>query len=396
MDKEKLNSKLKEMKKQAGINAQKTKENLGKVFDKENVKENLNKAKKGVEKAVDVTMNSSIIKRMNSGQKIAVLGISAFFLIVIIALVGRFIFSPEPSIWCVTTAPKLELAFNSSGEVAEVSYSEKQTIPKGATIARLNSKAYAADLESAGLNLTEANLRYLNMENRLTDQENTHAEIRIKAAKSANEAAIAAFELAGAYEELYREYLDKHMISEAQYDAILRDKVNADAVVQNTRKEIENAAQYHETVKKGYTEEEIAIAKGEAEEFSEQVAKAKEAFEGTSIIAPFSAYLNSINIKTGDIVNAKTPVCEVIDLNQIWLRGLVNKSRMESIKPGSAVTVAFRGVPNETFAGKIISVVTSKPTEQIDGEDMYELRIELDEKNDITPGMEAEAIVISN
>ena len=397
MDKEKLNSKLKEMKKQAGANAQKTKENLGKVFDKENVKENLNKAKKGVEKAVDVTMNSSIIKKMNSGQKIAVLGISLFILVVIIALIGRFIFSPEPSIWCVATAPKLELAFNSPGEVSEVLYSAKQTIPKGAIIAHLKNESYVADFDNAGLKSMEANLKFLNMENRLSDQENALAEIRIKAAQSANEEAVAAFELASTYEVLYREYFEKGMISEAQYSGSLIEKTNAEAKKQKSEKEIENAALYHETVKKGYTEEEIAAAKEEADELTEQVAKANEALEGTKIAAPFNAYLNSININAGDIINPSVPVCEVIDLSQIRLRGLVNKSMIESIKPGSAVSVEFREIPNETFSGKITSLVTSKPAEQKDGEDLYELGIELDKPGGrIMPGMEAVAIVVSN
>ena len=397
MDKEKLNSKLKEMKKQAGVNAQKTKENLGKVFDKENVKDNLNKAKKGVEKAVDVTMNSSIVKKMNSGQKIAVLGICIFILVVIIALIGRFIFSPEPSFWCVAAAPKLELAFHSGGEVEEVAFSAKQTVPRGVVIAHLANEAYSNNLKSAELELMEANLKSLNMENRLTDQENALAEIRIKAAKSANEAAIAAYELADAYEALYREYLENGMISEAIYNISLNDKAEAEAIMQSSEKDIEKAEQYHETVKKGYTEEEITAAKEENEILNEQVAKAKAALDGTSIIAPFTAYLNSISIKTGDIVEPKLPVCEVIDLSKLWLRGLVNKSLAESIKPGSAVTVEFREIPNETFSGKIISVATSKPAEQKDGEDLYELRIELDKPGGIVmPGMEAVAIVVSN
>jgi multidrug resistance efflux pump len=397
MDKEKLNSKLKEMKKQAGINAKKTKDNLGKVFDKENVKENLNKAKKGVEKAVGVTMNSSIIKKMKPEQKLAVLGISAFIVIVIIALIGRSIFSPEPSIWCVTVAPKEELVFHSAGEVAEVIYSEKQKISKGDTLARLDDTTYRADVESTGSKLMEANLKFLNMENRLADMENSFAEVKLKAAESALESAITAFELSQAYEEQYRTYFENRMISESQYYASIKDKANAEAAKDKAERDLENAKQNIEATKKGFTEEEIQLVKDEANELTEQVARAKEALEGTSIIAQFDAYINRIDIKAGDLVEPNKPVCEVIDLRKIWLRGLVNKSMAESIKLESGVNVEFREIPNETFAGKIKSVDTTKPVDQKDGEDLYELRIELDKLGgNVMPGMEAVAIVVSN
>ena len=395
MDKEQLNSKFKEIKKQAGSTAQKTKENLEKVFGKDNVKENLKKARSSVEKAVGATMNSSFVKKMSPGQKYAALGVCAFIVVVLIALIGRSLFfSPDPSIWCVAEAPKSELAFSSAGEVVEVSFVAKQVVSKGDIIARLRDEAYIADLENAESKSVEANLKFLRMENRLTDMESELAELRIKAAESANEAAITAFKLARAYEEQHRTYFENRMIIEAQYLSTLADVANAEAVMNKTENELLKAKQHLETVIIGHTPEEIANAKEEAEAAVEQVAKARAAIEGTLIVAPFGAYMNKISINVGDSVESGKPVCEVIDLSGIWLRGLAKKT--ESVKQGALVKVEFREIPRETFTGKIISI-TPEPVEQRNGEDMYELRIELDSSSDsILPEMEAVAIVISD
>ena len=337
VDKEKLNSKLKDMKKQAGANAQKTKENLGKVFDKENVKENINKAKKSVEKAVDVTMNSNIVKKMNPNQKLMALGVSVLIVIVIIALIGRFVLSPKASIWCVATAPKIELSFNSAGEVVEVAFQAKQVASKGATIARLKDEDLIAEFESVSSKFSDANMKYLNMENRLVEMENTLAEIKLNAAESASAAATAAFGLATAYEVQYRSYYEKRMISEAQYQSSIREKANAEAIMSKAEKDLEEAKQYLETAKQGHTPEEIAIAKEEATTLEAQVATAQAALEGALIVAPFDAYINSINIIAGAVIEPEKPVCEVVDMSNLWLRGLVDKSTADSVKPGAVI-----------------------------------------------------------
>ena len=395
MDKEQLNSKLKEVIKQAGASAQKTKESIGKAFKKDNVRINLLKAKAGVNKVVDVTANSNLIKKMSSEQKLAVLGISAFIVIVIIALIGRLIVSPETSIWCVVDAPKVELAFGSAGEVIDVVYAEKQSIASGNVIARLQNEAYIADFESANAKLLVANLKLLNMENRLTDMENALAESKLQAAESAYEAAKSAFELARAYERQYITHFERRDISEAQYLASIAEVANAETIMQRAENALESAKENLEASQRGFAPEEIAETKDEVEALTEQVERARTVLAGSSITAPFDAYINSLSINVGDVVVPGNPVCELIDLNKISLRGLVDKSTAGSIKLGVTVNIEFSEIPNETFTGKILSV-TSQPVEQKDGEDLYELRIEFDnpDKN-IMPNMEAVAIVVS-
>ena len=398
MDKEQLNSnnKFKEQAKQADVHTKKTKEKLIEACSKENVKENLKKAKSSINKAIDKTKNSSIIKRMTTGQKLTALGVAAVVLIAIIALIGRFMFSPDPSIWCVADAPKTELAFNSAGEVAEVAHSEKQVVSKGDTIARIKDDAYIADLERAEAKSKEANWNYFKMKNRLVDMENKIAESMLKAAESQNEAATAAFELAGAYEKQYRSYFENGEISKAHYDASVRDVTIAETELKRVQSELEKAKQYLETVIIGFTSDEIESAKQEADTAIEQAVNAKATFEGASITAPFNAYIKKINVNVGDMVETGKPVFEVIDLSKIWLRGYVNKAMAGSLKPGAVVNVEFAEIPNETFTGKI-TTIASQPEQTNKGKALYELRIDLDNPGSyILPDMEAIAIVVSN
>ena len=382
MDKEQLNAKIKE-----------TKENLGKAFSNQNVKENFKKVEGNVKKAVDEAVNSDLAKKMSSGQKYATLGITAFIFIVIIALISRFVFTPAPSIWCVADAPKSELEFNVPGNVAEVAYSEKQTVPKGNIIARLHDEAFTAELESAEVLLMEVNLKLLKMESYLSDIENALAESRLKIAENMNEAAIIAFDLAKEYEKQYRSFFENKMILEAHYLTSLKDVENAEAEMKRTENELEKAKQYFKTMNKGYTPEEITSTKQEAVEAAKRVVNARAMLTETSIIAPFDAYINKIKVKAGDSIEPGVPVCEVIDLSRVWLRGFVNRAMAESLSPGHVVNVEFDEIPKETFTGKIVSVA-SEP-EQIKGEDQYELRMELDNPGgNVLPEMKAIAIVV--
>ena len=396
MDKEQLNSKIKEIVKQDDVHAKKAKEKQNEVSIMEKVKENIKKAKNCINKAIDKTKNSSIVKKVTTGQKFAALGVAAVVLIVIIALIGRFIFSPCQSIWCVTDAPKTELAFNSAGEVAEVAYSEKQIVPNGDIIARIQDDALIAELESAASKSIEANWKYFKMENRLAEMENAIAESKLKTAENEKEAAATALELASAYEAQYRSFLINGEISQAQYSISLRDKTDAEAALDRTKDQLERVKQNLETVKNGHTPDEIENAKQEADIAAEQVAKAKVALDGASITAPFNAYINKINMNVGDKAEPGMPVCEVVDLSKTWLRGVANKAMVESLKPGSVVNVEFQEIPNEMFTGKIVSIA-SQPEQTEKGEDLYELRIELDNPGSyILPEMEAIAIVVSS
>ena len=396
MEKEQLNDKSKEAKKQTGNNAQKNKEKSGGVFSKEKINESFKKAKNGVEKAIDGIKNNSVVKKMTPREKYAALGIMAFIIIVIITLLGRSVITPEPSIWSVAEAPKSELAFNSAGKVAEIVYSVRQIVPKGGVIARLEHGIYTADFENAESRLMEANLKVLRMEPRFAEMENALAEARLRAAESANEAAIAAYELAREYERRYRSYFEDRRISEAHYAASLENVANAEIAVERTENELENAKQSLEAAQIRHTPEEIEAAKQEIEIAVEQVVKARAALEGALIVAPFDAYIHSINVNVGDSVELGQPVFEVIDLSKIWLRGLVNRTVAASLRPGIAVNVEFNEIPRETFTGRIVATA-SESTESREGEALYEVRIELDSHgNNIRPGMEAVAIVVSN
>ncbi|MCL2767696.1 MAG: efflux RND transporter periplasmic adaptor subunit [Synergistaceae bacterium] len=395
MDKENLDAKLKENNKQAGTKAQKTKEKLNEVFGKEKIKESLKKAKDGINKAVDNTKNSSIIKKMSSGQKIAALGVVAVIFITGIALLGRLMFTPDPTIWCTVDAPKSELTFSAAGIVADVVYSEKQVVPKGDTIARINDEAYVADFENATFKSMEANMKYLKMENRLADMENEFASLRLKSAESANEAAIVALEFAKAYEKQFHTFFENGEISETHFESIAKNRVNAETETKRAEIELENAKLFLEEVKKEHTPEEIENAKQEAKTAADQAAEAKKILDEATIIAPFDAYISKMMVKIGDNVEPGESACEVMDLSKNWLRGFVNKSLAESLKSGFVVTVEFQEIPGETFTGKIITIAYQS-NQSKEGEALYEIRIELDNpSNSIIPGMEAIAIVAS-
>ena len=353
MNKEQLNSKFKEIIKQDGISAKKINEKSG------------------------------MFKKMNPAQKMVTLGMAGVAFIVIIVLTSRLMHA-QASIRCVVEAPKLELAFNSAGKVAGVAYSEKQTVFIKDIIAWLENEAYIAELESAARKSLEADLELIKMEDRFADMRNALAEAELKAAESANKAAILAFALARENERQHHLYLRNKTISRAHYISSLADVSNAEVKIERTENELEKAKQRLEAVKKGYTPEETTSAKQEAEAAAEQVAKAKADLDGTVIEAPYYAYISRINVNAGDNVEPGDIACEILDLSKIWLRGLADKATAESLTPGTVVHVKFDKFPERAFTGRIVSIT-----------DEYDLRIELDNPSrDILPEMEAAAIVV--
>ena len=328
-------------------------------------------------------------------QKLMFGSVLTFVVVASVFIGSRAFFITGPTkISCVSDAPGIELMFNSSGEVVEVSYAEKQSVSEGDIIARIKNETHTKDYENAESMLMEANLNSLKLENSFALMETALAQLKINAAESANEAAIAALGLAKAYEEQYQSYLEKGLYSKTDTEANMVAIANAEEEIKKTEISLVNAKQNFEAIKERFAPEKIATAKKEVEVAAEKLVVAKTVIENDSVVAPFNAYINSLSIKIGDIIEPDSSVCEVLDLSKIWLYSLVDKYAVESIKPDLAVNVEFSNIENEFFSGKIVSVA-SEPLEQKDGRVLYEIRIELDKMDGrILPGMEATATIV--
>lgn len=343
------------------------------------IKENFDKAKAGIEKTVNKTLEHEVVKKMTTGQKLIALGVAAVLALLIVGGIGRLIFRPDASVWGVASAPVIQLSFKTEGVVAQVLFSEKQVVAKGDLIARIDDAGFIGAFENANHAAMEANLKLVRMEGPFKDQETAVAEAKLKAAESALEAANAEFELAKSYEEKYRSLAESGTVSDAHYEASLNAMNETEARAKERSAFVTAAKDELEVVKKGYSDEEISGARSDAEAATAKAVEAKAILDGSSIIAPFNAYIQKLDIKEGDKTVANEPVCELAELERIFIKATA-EPHVDGLVVGKEVHIEFTDFAGEIFMGKITSVSP--------------LEVELENPNEsVLPGMEAVLIV---
>lgn len=86
------------------------------------------------------------------------------------------------------------------------------------------------------------------------------------------------------------------------------------------------------------------------------VATAKENLDGTSIVAPITGTVMSIDTTVGDTVNSGTTVITVANLDQPYLEIYLDESDWANIQVGYETEVTFDILPDKTFSGKVTEV----------------------------------------
>ncbi|MFT3893143.1 MAG: efflux RND transporter periplasmic adaptor subunit [Anaerolineales bacterium] len=86
------------------------------------------------------------------------------------------------------------------------------------------------------------------------------------------------------------------------------------------------------------------------------VATAKENLKGTSIVAPITGTVMSIDTTVGDTLNSGTTVITVADLDQPYLEIYLDESDWANIQVGYETEVTFDILPDKTFTGKVTEV----------------------------------------
>lgn len=114
---------------------------------------------------------------------------------------------------------------------------------------------------------------------------------------------------------------------------------------------------------------------------------AKKALSNTSIKAPISGYINSDNITVGQLLGGGSPVCEIVNNNELKLNIKVSEREVYKIKNGQNVVVRLSIFPDKKFTGRISSIA-----EKADATMKFnvEIRLSNDAKAHLKSGLYAE------
>lgn len=142
----------------------------------------------------------------------------------------------------------------------------------------------------------------------------------------------------------------------------------AEASVQSTRSELENAkAQYEKflqlSMKSYFARSELDRANTQVEVYRSQlkaneaaVVMAKKSLQDASLIAPFSGIVAERMVEPGQLVMPNTPLLRVVDLSDMELAIQLPSSEMARVRNGQKITFQVDAFGDEVFTATVVRI----------------------------------------
>ena len=86
-------------------------------------------------------------------------------------------------------------------------------------------------------------------------------------------------------------------------------------------------------------------------------------FKNSTLTAPWSGFVSTIRVETGQVVQATTEIIEVIDPSIVEVEGIVDEIDVLSLSRGAQAVVTMDALPDQTFSG-VVSTISSAASNQ--------------------------------
>ncbi len=110
--------------------------------------------------------------------------------------------------------------------------------------------------------------------------------------------------------------------------------------------------------KNGYREEEIRRAEATLLSARANRAAVAEQVKELTVVSPAECYVESIDLRPGDLVAANEPCVSLMDLSRLRVRAFVPESRLSLAKLGTNVPLRIDSLPGREFEGEVTYVAT--------------------------------------
>ncbi len=162
-----------------------------------------------------------------------------------------------------------------------------------------------------------------------------------------------------------------------------------------------SAAMQRDLAMERSAEQDIAVAKANIRNASENLELAKIMLGYTTLRAPFSGVILTRQTELGEVMQPGTPVVTLADLEHVWLRAYVAETDLGRIRWGQAATVHTDTYPDRAYPGQISFIAseaefTPKSVETHKERVTLVYRIKIDVENprhELKPGMPADATI---
>lgn len=306
--------------------------------------------------------------------------------------------APEALVYSGTVETReIEVGSKVGGRVTLVGVEEGQQVKAGAVLVRFEADELKAQLAQAQASVMQAEADLAKMEHGNRPEEIAQADATAHAQRAALEAAKngpRAQELAQAQADYDAAQADavnaegtfKRMamlvrgetISRQQYDDALAKR---DATAQKaesarqrlkllqagTRQEDLDAAEQRylqakaaaELARRGFRREDVQAAQGRLEQAKGHVAELQARLREAELLAPADGLVETVSIRSGDLVPAGRIVMTMLESSQLWVRIYIPETEMAKVKLGQQATVTVDSLGGKSFNGHVAQVNAS-------------------------------------
>ncbi|MGE4267525.1 MAG: efflux RND transporter periplasmic adaptor subunit [Deferribacterales bacterium] len=294
------------------------------------------------------------------------------------------------------------LSFKISGRVIDVLFKEGDSVPAGVVVARLDDadQKLAVKTAEANVAVSDAALQELLAGSRKQEIMNAQAAVDMADAallRSKNDAQQAKADK-DRFEYLYQNNgLSKYDFE--QYDTKYKKSVNtvreSEASLKSAKESLSLALEgtRSETIKKAYAALELAKT---------ELQTAKQNLEYTELKSSVSGKVLTRSAEPGEFFQAGSPILDVADLNDSWVRGYVGEKDLGKIHLGDMVEIRSDSYPDKVFKGRISFIADeaeftpkSVQTQEERVNFMYRIKVSLDNRDQmLKTGMPVDGTIV--
>lgn len=300
-----------------------------------------------------------------------------------------------------------------AGRVQKLSAREGDFVTAGQTLIQLDDAQISAKVEQAARAVARLEAEHQAMSATL-ESLRKQVPLNIECAEAAVENGRALFaqsitEEAHARSDLKRTtaLVAKSAISMDDHENAMRDADCAASIVAARRSALAQLEKQLAQAKLGWDqirtrEAELAALVARREEAEAALAEMKSILADLTIVAPISGVITTRMVNTGEVVSAGTPLLEIVDLDQLYLKVYVPEVQIGKLRlglPGRIHVDAFRDRSFEATIRYIASRAEFTPKEVQTVDDrvklIYAVRLYLNANPDrrLTPGLPADAVI---
>ena len=323
------------------------------------------------------------VKEKNQNLKLGIIGAAAA--IVILFIIGLYVYKPEPNIiQGEAEATEVRISGKIPGRIAKFMHQEGERVKLGDTLVIIQSPELSAKLEQASA------------------AENAAIALEMKARKGARQETIQ-----GAY-DMWQKAKVGTDIAKKSYDRVQRlfekgvvpaqKRDEAEAQYQAAIATENAAKSQYDMAKNGAENEDKLAALANVNRAKGAVQEVRSYMKETILLSPLDGEISEIFPKQGELVGTGAPIMNVVDLNDMWFTFNIREDLLKDIKMGSTFNIRIPALNNKTVQVKVtyIKVLASyatwkatKTTGEFDSK-TFEVRAKPDAPiADLRPGMSA-------